>query len=73
MNKASKKKKTKNVIIVPISDESNLYYFNWVRENIRKVNEATNGQVGYIHIPDMGPGGLNEFVKYFILSYPKRL
>ena len=24
-----------------------------------------NGEVGYIHIPDMGPEGLNEFVKHF--------
>lgn len=59
---------SRKVIVVPISDESSLYYYNWVHENIRKVNEATNGEVGYIHIPDMGPGGLNEFVKYF---YPQ--
>lgn len=59
---------SRNVLITPIANESSLYYFEWVSENIRKVNEATNGQVGYIHIPDMGPGGLNEFVKYF---YPQ--
>ena len=72
INDKASEKETKNVIIVPISDESNLYYFNWVRENIRKVNEATNGQVGYIHIPDMGPGGLNEFVKYFYPQLSKK-
>lgn len=59
---------SKKVIVKPIDDESHLYYYNWVRENIEKVNEATDGQVGYIHIPDMGPGGLNEFVKHF---YPQ--
>jgi len=55
-------------IVIPVGDESQLYYFKWVRENIEKVNKATDGQVGYIHIPDMGPEGLNEFVKYF---YPQ--
>ncbi len=55
-------------IVVPVEDESGLYYFNWVQENIRKVSEATDGKVGYIHIPDMGVGGLNEFVKYY---YPQ--
>lgn len=55
-------------IIKPIADESKLYYYNWVQQNIEKVNKATNGQVGYIHIPDMGPDGLNEFVKHF---YPQ--
>ncbi len=58
----------RNVIVIPIKDESELYYYNWVQDNIRKVNEATNGEVGYIHIPDMGPAGLNEFAKYF---YPQ--
>lgn len=58
----------RDVIVVPTGDESQLYYFKWVRSNIEKVNKATDGQVGYIHIPDMGVGGLNEFVKYF---YPQ--
>lgn len=61
-------KDARNVIVVPIKDESNLYYYNWVQNNIRKVSEATNGEVGYIHIPDMGVEGLNEFVKHF---YPQ--
>jgi tricorn protease len=61
-------KDTRNILIKPIDDESELYYYQWVHENIRKVNEASNGQIGYIHIPDMGPRGLNEFVKYF---YPQ--
>ncbi len=58
----------RDVIVVPVADESELYYYNWVQENIRKVSEATDGRVGYIHVPDMGPGGLNEFVKHF---YPQ--
>ena len=58
----------KDVIVVPISDESGLYYYTWVMENTEKVSKATDGQVGYIHIPDIGPEGLNEFVKHF---YPQ--
>ncbi len=57
-----------NEIVIPIADEAGLYYYNWVMDNIEKVSKATNGQVGYIHIPDMGPEGLNEFVKLF---YPQ--
>ncbi len=55
-------------LIKPIADESQLYYHKWVHGNIRKVSEATDGQIGYIHIPDMGVGGLNEFTKYY---YPQ--
>lgn len=61
-------KGSRKVLVKPISDESQLYYYNWVQNNIRKVSEATNGEVGYIHIPDMGTAGLNEFVKHY---YPQ--
>ena len=62
----------RKVIVKPISDESSLYYFNWVQQNIEKVNKATGGRVGYIHIPDMSVEGLNEFVKYYYPQLDKR-
>ncbi len=55
-------------LVKPIADESQLYYYNWVHGNIDKVNEATDGQIGYLHIPDMGVGGLNIFNRYY---YPQ--
>lgn len=58
----------RDVVVIPIENENNLYYYNWVQKNIEKVDKATNGKVGYIHIPDMGVRGLNEFVKHF---YPQ--
>ncbi|MCL1834148.1 MAG: PDZ domain-containing protein [Leptospirales bacterium] len=62
----------REVTVVPISDESRLYYFNWVQNNIDKVNKATNGQVGYIHIPDMSAAGLNEFAKHYYPQLQKK-
>ncbi len=61
-------KDRRTVIVYPIADESELYYQDWVRGNIAKVEKATNGRVGYVHIPNMVEEGLNEFVKYF---YPQ--
>ncbi len=68
INSRPDKEGAHNEIVIPIGDEAGLYYYNWVMGNIEKVSKATNGQVGYIHIPDMGPEGLNEFVKLF---YPQ--
>ena len=62
----------RKVLVVPVADESSLYYYTWVQNNIRKVDKATNGQVGYIHIPDMSSEGLNEFVKYFYPQLAKK-
>lgn len=58
----------RQIVIRPLGEEYSLYHYNWIQENIRKVDEATNGKVGYIYIPDMGVEGLNEFSRYF---YPQ--
>lgn len=68
INSAASEKDARDVTVIPIADESNLYYYNWVQDNIAKVEKATQGRVGYLHIPNMGVEGLNEFVKYF---YPQ--
>jgi tricorn protease len=59
-------------LVIPTDNEAGLYYYKWVQNNIKKVSDATNGEVGYIHIPDMGVEGLNEFVKHFYPQLSKR-
>jgi tricorn protease len=58
----------RDAVVVPVEDERGLYYYGWVQHNIEKVTTATGGRVGYVHVPDMGVPGLNEFAKYF---YPQ--
>ena len=55
----------RDVTVVPTADESPLYYLEWVQHNIDYVNKKTDGKVGYLHIPDMGQPGLNEFTKRY--------
>lgn len=52
----------------PVTDEGNLIYLDWVTRNRKRVEEATGGRVGYIHIPDMGANGIREFIKWY---YPQ--
>jgi tricorn protease len=68
INSKPEEKGSREVVVIPIRDEGPLAYYTWVHENIEKVNKATKGKVGYIHVPDMGVRGLNEFVKLF---YPQ--
>ena len=72
LNSTPNEKGSRKVIVVPIADEEQLYYYNWVENNIEKVNKATDGKVGYIHIPDMMSDGLNEFVKHFYPQLSKK-
>jgi tricorn protease len=72
LNAAASETGGREVIVVPTDNEIPLYYYNWVEDNIRKVEQATHGEVGYIHVPDMGPEGLVEFVKHFTPQLRKK-
>lgn len=58
----------RKVVLSPLANEYPLIHYNWVQDNIKKVDQASNGRIGYIYIPDMGLEGLNEFARYF---YPQ--
>lgn len=58
----------REVVVRPVGSEEQLRYLDWVETNRRKVDAATNGRVGYVHIPDMGADGLQEFIRQY---YPQ--
>ncbi len=62
----------RDIIVVPTADEAPLYYLAWVRKNIDYVSKKTDGKVGYLHIPDMGRPGLNEFTKLYFPQIRKK-
>jgi tricorn protease len=68
INSTPQEKGSREVVVVPTGSEAELYYYNWVQTNIKKVGDATQGKVGYLHVPDMLATGLNEFAKHF---YPQ--
>ncbi|MEE4638815.1 MAG: S41 family peptidase [Wenzhouxiangella sp.] len=55
----------RTVRVDPVDSETPLHYLAWVLDNRRRVSEATDGRVGYLHVPDMGPNGIREFIKWF--------
>lgn len=68
LNSKPELKDARKIVISPLEEEYSLYQYNWVQENIRKVDKASDGKIGYIYIPDMGVDGLNEFARHF---YPQ--
>ena len=52
--------------------ESAIQYREWVDRNRAFADRASDGQVGYLHIPNMGARGLVEFARvYFPQHYKK--
>ncbi len=56
------------VSVVPVGSESSLRNRDWIEGNIKKVNEATNGQVAYVYVPNTTTAGHEYFKRYF---YPQ--
>ena len=68
VNREPKEEGARDQTVIPTADEHPLYYLDWVLGNIEKVEKASGGKIGYVHVPDMGVPGLNEFAKFY---YPQ--
>jgi tricorn protease len=54
------------VMVKALRGEMLTRYREWVERNRQRVHAATNGRVGYVHIPDMGPRGYAEFHRGYL-------
>ncbi|MGB7488771.1 MAG: S41 family peptidase [Thermoanaerobaculia bacterium] len=52
----------------PITQERSLRYLAMQLDNQRRVDELSGGRLGYMHLPDMGASGIQEFIKWY---YPQ--
>ncbi|OYU94386.1 MAG: peptidase S41 [Bacteroidetes bacterium B1(2017)] len=55
----------RTVKVTPIASESALRNRDWVEGNMKKVHEATNGQVAYVYVPNTAASGHEYFKRYF--------
>ena len=49
----------------PITSELDLRYLAMVERNRERVAALSGGRVGYLHLPNMGPEGIREFIKWY--------
>ena len=68
LNDSPEREGARRVVFRPIRDESKLRYLAWVESNRKMVDEASEGSVGYLHVPDMSSSGISEFIKWY---YPQ--
>jgi tricorn protease len=56
---------SRTVSVVPVADEAALRNRDWVEGNLRKVDQATNGRVAYVYVPNTTTLGHTYFKRYF--------
>lgn len=57
--------KARDITLTPLSSETALRFRAWVEANRQYVSSKTNGQVGYIYVPNTGVDGQNELFRQF--------
>lgn len=65
-------KDARDVTVVPIDDEDDLRYYNWIEGNRHKVDELSGGKVAYVYMPNTGGGGFTSFNRYFYAQLDKQ-
>ncbi len=58
--------RTRVLSVRTLRDDTRARYRAWVAENRRLVHQRSEGRVGYLHIPNMGPGGYAEFHRGYL-------
>lgn len=54
------------MVVKTIHSDDDARYRAWVEAKRRRVHAATDGRIGYVHIPDMGSHGYAEFHRGFL-------
>jgi len=52
-----------------LSSETPARYRDWVEAKRAYVHGTSEGRVGYVHVPDMGPDGFAEFHRGFLVEH----
>jgi tricorn protease len=67
----ARKGKTRRVSVKALKTEEPARYREWVESNRERVHGETEGRVGYVHIPDMGPRGFAEFHRLYLAEFDR--
>ncbi|MCP4450925.1 MAG: peptidase S41, partial [Planctomycetes bacterium] len=54
-----------DVVVTLMGSEGELRYRHWIEQNRAYVDKASDGRVGYIHVPDTGARGQRELFRQF--------
>jgi len=63
--------KARTVCVKALKSEEAARYREWVESNRERVHRGTDGRVGYVHVPDMGPRGFAEFHRLYLTEFDR--
>jgi len=64
--------KARNVTVVPLRNDTGLRRLDWIEGNRRKVSQLSNGQIGYVYLPNTAGAGYTNFNRYYFAQIDKK-
>ena len=62
----------RDIVVEPIGDEGRIRLWHWIEKNRQQVEEATDGRVGYIYLPNTANAGYTYFNRMFFPQVDKQ-
>jgi tricorn protease len=60
------------VTVVPVQGEQALRNRAWIEDNRRKVEDMSNGELGYVYLPNTAGAGYTNFNRYYFAQIGKK-
>ncbi|PCI61761.1 MAG: peptidase S41 [Kordiimonadales bacterium] len=61
----------KDIVVEPVANEGQLRHWEWVESNRKKVDELSDGKVGYVYLPNTAGGGYTYFNRMYFAQTDK--
>ncbi|HSS44917.1 MAG TPA: S41 family peptidase [Thermoanaerobaculia bacterium] len=62
----------RRVVVKTVGNDTRIRYATWIRETREYVDRVSHGQIGYIHLYNMGGLGLRQFARDYPPQWDKR-
>ena len=72
INDSPTAKGARTIEVKPLSSEGTLRYLDWTENNRLIAERESNGEIGYIHLPDTFTGSTREFPRFFYSQTRKK-
>ena len=63
---------SREIMIIPVSNEARLRTADWVESNRRLVDELSDGKLAYVWLPNTARGGFTNFNRYYFAQQDKK-
>ena len=62
---------SRDVLVKPVGNDTDLRFAEWIEERRQRVDEATGGRVGYIYVQSTGVDAQSELLRQFMAQWRK--